>query len=666
MYASCNSGLDKFPALMCFCGYSRRRAAGVDALLHAPQRTALGIVLDGTRVDVTVPGSPAQVCGMIDTSDELLMVDGQKVSAQTAMAALRGSDVPASVVSLVLRKSGMGEVVKVQLPRTSLDIVKRRQELNEGLEQLQENILQAFARGDKSQASEALAKIAKDARTLDRMNFDLHLHLSNQVSCLLEAVETLVSRSKVSVLAVDATHQQVHVLQSLTESELRQHLLHDPATSGNMDRETMLQKQVQELEGDLKALQEELSSAQILRRECLEDVHQLQQRVSELEDEIRERQGSQDRLKGALSRVEDGMVEAQGEISQQPYALRVVLGVDYEDTVANAETKAVMDLQLQEDISIALRIAKSQVEVLCYSRGLGTMAELRISPTMSAPSHTSRSETAASGRALAEELQRQIADPKSEIHQGAAGKHIKEVDVHGPIAIQAARALRSALLEMEGDLARTRLDLVRVQDKMAEASERHRAVIKEEELMKQEIMMDCDTRLKAASADFREQLARVVEMEREQIQKEQALAFEAQKAEHNHALELQILDSRKHIASLEAEKGELELELKSVRDHQYDVEMQKSSAKLELVRTKEKLRHAERTSSEIQQACQKVDEILVPELTSCLMTLGNIENEMGFFHSHVTRAAALASSTNGASSLLSQDAHRSKEVCVPP
>jgi Asp-tRNA(Asn)/Glu-tRNA(Gln) amidotransferase A subunit family amidase len=267
---------------------------------------------------------------------------------------------------------------------------------------------------------------------------------------------------------------------------------------------------------------------------------------------------------------------------------------------------------------------------------------------------------------LAEELQRQIADPKSEIHQGAAGKHIKEVDVHGPIAIQAARALRSALLEMEGDLARTRLDLVRVQDKMAEASERHRAVIKEEELMKQEIMMDCDTRLKAASADFREQLARVVEMEREQIQKEQALAFEAQKAEHNHALELQILDSRKHIASLEAEKGELELELKSVRDHQYDVEMQKSSAKLELVRTKEKLRHAERTSSEIQQACQKVDEILVPELTSCLMTLGNIENEMGFFHSHVTRAAALASSTNGASSLLSQDAHRSKEVCVPP
>jgi len=48
----------------------------------------------------------AQVCGMIDTADELIMVDGHKVSALTAIAALRGSDSAASVVSLLLRKSG--------------------------------------------------------------------------------------------------------------------------------------------------------------------------------------------------------------------------------------------------------------------------------------------------------------------------------------------------------------------------------------------------------------------------------------------------------------------------------------------------------------------------------------------------------------------------------
>ena len=77
-----------------------------DTWTLSAQPTALGIVLNGTRVDVTVPGSPAHACGKIDKADELLMVDGQKVSAQTAMAALRGSDTPASVVSLVLRKSG--------------------------------------------------------------------------------------------------------------------------------------------------------------------------------------------------------------------------------------------------------------------------------------------------------------------------------------------------------------------------------------------------------------------------------------------------------------------------------------------------------------------------------------------------------------------------------
>jgi C-terminal processing protease CtpA/Prc len=80
--------------------------AGHDASSAVSQSTAIGIVLSGTRVEVMVPGSPAQVCGMVDSGDELLMVDGQKVTEQTALAALRGSDVPGSVVSVLVRKSG--------------------------------------------------------------------------------------------------------------------------------------------------------------------------------------------------------------------------------------------------------------------------------------------------------------------------------------------------------------------------------------------------------------------------------------------------------------------------------------------------------------------------------------------------------------------------------
>ena len=65
-------------------------------------------MLCGTRVEETVPGSPAHVCGVLNKADELLMVDGQKVSDQTALVALRGGDqsLPLSVVSLLMRKSG--------------------------------------------------------------------------------------------------------------------------------------------------------------------------------------------------------------------------------------------------------------------------------------------------------------------------------------------------------------------------------------------------------------------------------------------------------------------------------------------------------------------------------------------------------------------------------
>ena len=83
-----------------------REEGAQDALQLCDQRSAIGIVLNGTQVLETVAGSPAHSCGMIDPLDELLMVDGQKVTAQTVTAALLGSDSSVLVVSLVLRKSG--------------------------------------------------------------------------------------------------------------------------------------------------------------------------------------------------------------------------------------------------------------------------------------------------------------------------------------------------------------------------------------------------------------------------------------------------------------------------------------------------------------------------------------------------------------------------------
>lgn len=536
-------------------------------------------------------------------------------------------------------------------------MVQKRQELNETLGGLQQKIMSALAKGSVTDAGEVLGTIAEEARSLDRMNFDMQLLLSQQLSGLLEGLESIVTRGKTCLRDVDATHQQVHVLQALTESELRQHTVQEHAGPG---QEIMMHKQVQELEGDLKALQEELSASQMLRRECLEDVHGLQRREEELEAEIRERNVSQNRLTGSLSRLQDELWEARQDIQQHPCAVRVVMDIDYEDTVANSDTKAIMDMQLQEDISIALKIQRSQVEVLCYTRGLGTMAEVKISPAENISTPTALRFPA---RALAEELQRQVADEKSDIHFGPASKRIKEIEVHGPIESQTARALRSALLESDGVLARTQSDLVRVSDKLAESGEKHRAAIRIEEENKLDIIKDCDERLRAASADFQNQIVHAIAKGKEQTFKEQEALTQRHSSEHEAAMDQLRVESRAAIAELTTKNVELDRELRSIRDHFYSLEANSSSMKEAADYSKARCNNAEKDIENMRLACKKVDEVLIPELSSCLITLNNIESEMGFMHAHSIRTLTLISSDQKSSSSSSlQDAQRSKEV----
>jgi chromosome segregation ATPase len=429
----------------------------------------------------------------------------------------------------------------------------------------------------------------------------------------------------------------------------------------NAEREEMkMNRQLQELEGDLKAVIEELNSTQMLKSDCVEDLRGLKRKVQELEDEIIERQKSQDLLMSTLSRTEDELSEERVEMTQLPYALRAEMDVDFEDTVANAQAKAIMDAQLQNDISIALRIPKSQVEVLCYTRGHGTMAEVKISPATSIPSGVDKNDIAAhgkSGRALAEELQRQILDADSEIHYGLVGKRIKKIELHGPIAVPAARALRSALLEAYGDLARAEKDMLHAQEKFSVTSEKHRAAIKEEELIKQEIVSDCNARMKAASEGFRKQL----DFQKEQVAKEQATVFKGLNRSLQDALDQHKLESRKKITELQATNHDLENELKTVREVLNAVEVKNSTLKIDVERAIDRLNHSERNFTQMKQACRKVDDILMPELSSCLMTLNNIESEMGFFHTRIMRALE---SSHSSQEFKSTEALRSKDVSL--
>lgn len=235
------------------------------------QRTALGIVLNDTRVDATVLGSPAFACGLIHRLDEVLMVDGQKVDGDTAMTALRGDDEVGAVVSILLRKVSTGEVYTVLLPRVDITTLKTRQDLYEDLAALHSEAILAIQTADSTLLIDRLGKIKEIFEDLDRSNLEIQQRLSAQVGLLKETMRSIASKCRTAILDVDTSHQQVHILQFMMESELRQNLagIMQP-DEGNESKEGQLHTQIQELEGDLKLLQEELNATQMLRREALE------------------------------------------------------------------------------------------------------------------------------------------------------------------------------------------------------------------------------------------------------------------------------------------------------------------------------------------------------------------------------------------------------------
>ena len=119
-----------------------------------------------------------------------------------------------------------------------------------------------------------------------------------------------------------------------------------------------------------------------------------------------------------------------------------------------------------------------------------------------------------------------------------------------------------------------------------------------------------------------------------------------QASEHQAAMDRQKVESRRKVAELEARNHDLERELKSVREKFFAIEASMSGAREETVSLKEKLRHVENEAVRVGQLCSRVDEVLIPELSSCLMTLNNIESEMAFMLAHSIRATPKVATRN--------------------
>uniref|UniRef100_A0A7S0MK38 PDZ domain-containing protein n=1 Tax=Cryptomonas curvata TaxID=233186 RepID=A0A7S0MK38_9CRYP len=630
------------------------------------QRAALGIVLNDVRVEATVPGSPACTCGLIEQLDEVLMVDGQRVDGDMAMAALRGDDEIGAVVSILLRKASTGEVYNVYLPRIEIDTVKLRQGIFEDLLSLHSEALHAIKRDDLALFADRLAKIEEDFKQLDKSNLAIQQRLSMQVGALKDGLNIAVNKCKAAILHMDATHQQVHMLQFMTEAELREQIASasgDDEQNLNGSKQAILQQQIQELEGSLKALQEELSSTQMLRREALEQVDRCRFKTQELEEKVFFFQQGQRSMRETVAILEDQLAESVADVLEHPFTVALTIQQEYDSTICNAESRLGFESRLRDDVSSSLQIPKSLVNVLSYHRG-SIIAEVKLSSCISENS----SDALRTGKMLAIELVKQVEERTGCIQDGLVGSLIVAAEMHGPISESTVKAFKASALERERDLLRKDDELRSLREMLSDHQAKIQAMLRERDVDKKEQKESMET-LKCSLIEKQKQdITKILEQARLKSKKELDASSARWKEQYEN--EMQTLE-KEHRIELQRSCQNLSLaesEIEAFKDRIYNLEVALSNAKQEARLANEALRLLQEEFNRFRRKCEQVEEIIVAELKGCVMNLNNVESEMGFFHACHMRAMSIASSLQIGSSSSSSvaavkdDVDRSKEM----
>eukprot|EP00960_Hanusia_phi_P029293 747870-Hanusia_phi.AAC.9 len=629
---------------------SRSRSLSAPALTRSS--SAIGLILDGCKVDSIVPGSPAFACGLIAPGDEILMVNGRAASPEDAMALLRGEDKAGAVVEVVLSKVD-GSSVKVVLPKVSVSLVINRQTLNQSLTDVQEMLISLFSESDKVEAIQALEKLSGAVREMDRLNFEVEMQQANFISRCRESHEQLLLFAKKCLLHLDATHQKIHDFQFELEQQMQSACLSLLSSSSASHLEQVDKERVHRLQSLSRSLQDEVSKYQIQMMELEQDLELARDKVNRQDSEMRLLQSAQDSLKARISQLQSRLHDKENEASMLPCAVRLDLEVNYLDMIADQEAKAVFTSQLIDDLCYDLNVSRSCFEIICFYRSAGAYALLKISGESSFSPNLS----SLSGLELAQALAKNVDSYGSRIRSGSAGKFIREVEVHGPVAELTARAFRACLLDLDSDLSRAAEDAENHKGRMAELQAAHRAQLKQEEKIREEIVADCEKRVRAAAVSYQEQLAKALEREKEGWEKKSLVAassLQAQREKERTEVEGQQAEAERQIKSFKKEVAEL-------RSHKAELESKVTTLQQSLEQEKDRVEQEREALEKLRTGCRKVDEILLPEFSSCLLTLNNISSEISFFHSHCIRAVSLSGLHEAGAKQIS-DAQKSKDM----
>jgi len=245
---------------------------------------------------------------------------------------------------------------------------------------------------------------------------------------------------------VDATHQHVLMMQNMTETELREQISYgqrarDPeeaslAASRNMTIGgasqadlmdlSLVHKQVQELEGDLQNLQDELSASQMARKELQQDADVLRAKLEAAEERIEAFGGGQRSMRSMISSLEEQVADARAEVNEYAFCAGVKLNCNYDTHARDTVSRGAFDAQLREDICLALKVPKANIHVMSHHRG-SLIAEVKFNAVLPAGGvgHVR------TGRVLATEFVDMFKPGGNcaAIKEGSVGQHITEVEV---------------------------------------------------------------------------------------------------------------------------------------------------------------------------------------------------------------------------------------------
>ena len=325
--------------------------------LDGQQRTALGIVVVESTVEMTVPGSPAEACGLISGGDQILAVDGKPVQGSSVMTMLRGDDLIGSVVSVLLRKQITQEVVEVHLPRTDLALVQQRQSIMDDLAQFSSQAVTAAQNHEPDVLGDRLDKILAGMKALEQLDINVQCKLSRQVMDMRNALRTALKSASHAITQLDHAHQHVHALQEQSEQDLREHLSRNTGPdegSKHADREgansSKLNAKVQVLEKERIQLHNELRAKDLLLAEAKRDVDRLRNALIFAEERAIVFEEGQKAMRGTVVSLEEQLADAAAEMIEFPYAFDVGINMDWDATMRDAVTRSEFDRHLREHV----------------------------------------------------------------------------------------------------------------------------------------------------------------------------------------------------------------------------------------------------------------------------------------------------------------------------